>query len=70
MTGVYSFSLSPFVNPLTFCIKGLCYIPVSLLISAQIKSFNPIAVKTAKSPKRFGRSECNRVKMPMGLLLC
>ena len=30
--------------------------------------FNPIALRTAKTPSSFGRSECNRVKPPFPVL--
>ena len=33
------------------------------LSKEQIRSFNPIALKTAKTQRSFGRSECNRVKV-------
>ena len=31
-----------------------------------VKMLNPIALRTAKTPKGFGPSECNRVKLETG----
>ena len=36
-----------------------------------LKMFNPIALKMAKTPLSFGRSECSRVKLHVfGSLYC
>ena len=32
--------------------------------------FNPIALRTVKTPQSFGRSECNRVKMHKDTSIC
>ena len=36
---------------------------IVILGSAIFRIFNPVALRTAKTPQSFGRSECNRVKI-------